>query len=70
MQRIGRRLTHLVRGDEGQAMVEAALVLPLMTFLVVGVIQLVMIQHARALTEYAAPGWCTTPTVNTCSTQH
>jgi hypothetical protein len=54
MQRIVRRLTHLVRGDEGQAMVEAALVLPLMTFLVVGVIQLVMIQHARVLTEYAA----------------
>jgi hypothetical protein len=35
-------------------MVESAIVLPLMVFLIVGVIQLVMMQHARIMTEYAA----------------
>ena len=40
--------------DEGQALVEGAIVLPAMTFLVIGIIQLVMIQHARVMTEYAA----------------
>lgn len=34
--------------------VEAALVLPLMTFLVLGIIQLTMMQHAKLMTEYAA----------------
>jgi hypothetical protein len=35
-------------------MVEAALVMPLMVFLILGVVQLTMIQHARIMTEYAA----------------
>lgn len=35
-------------------MVEAAIVLPVMTFIVVGTIQLLQIQQARVLTEYAA----------------
>ena len=35
-------------------MVESAIVMPLMTFLILGVIQLVMMQHARIMTEYAA----------------
>ncbi|MBK8479810.1 MAG: pilus assembly protein [Proteobacteria bacterium] len=42
------------RHEEGQAVVESLLVLPLLVFLVLGVIQLVMMQHARLMTEYAA----------------
>ena len=48
------RLRRLWRDEDGQALVEGALVLPAMTFLVIGIIQLVMIQHARVMTEYAA----------------
>ena len=40
--------------EGGQALVEAAIVIPLMTFLILGVIQLVMVQHAKIMTEYAA----------------
>ncbi len=39
---------------KGQAVVETAIVLPLMTFLILGVLQLAMIQHAKVMTEYAA----------------
>lgn len=42
------------RDESGQAMVESAIVIPLMVFLILGMIQLVMIQHARIMTEYAA----------------
>jgi len=35
-------------------MVESAMVIPLMTFLILGIIQLVMMQHAKVMTEYAA----------------
>lgn len=35
-------------------MVESLLVLPLLVFLILGVLQLVMMQHARLMTEYAA----------------
>jgi hypothetical protein len=35
-------------------MIESAIVIPLMTFLILGVLQLAMIQHARIMTEYAA----------------
>lgn len=42
-------------GDEsGQAIVEAALVLPAMIFLILMILQLTMLQHARIMTEYAA----------------
>lgn len=41
-------------GDEGQAVVEAAIVLPAMLVLVVCTIQLAMLHHARIMTEYAA----------------
>ncbi|MCB9555143.1 MAG: pilus assembly protein [Deltaproteobacteria bacterium] len=40
--------------DSGQAMVESALVMPLMLFLILGVVQLAMMQHARIMVEYAA----------------
>jgi len=35
-------------------MVEAAIVMPLMVFVILGIVQLTMIQHARIMTEYAA----------------
>jgi hypothetical protein len=47
-------LSRLRRDQSGQAMVESAIVIPLMIFLILGVIQLVMIQHAKIMTEYAA----------------
>ncbi len=42
------------RDDSGQVAVEGAIVLPAMTFLVLMVMQLTMVQHARIMTEYAA----------------
>lgn len=42
------------RDESGQAVVESAIVIPLMTFLILGMIQLAMLQHARIMTEYAA----------------
>src|SRR6478672_10248576 len=42
------------RADSGQAAVETALILPLMVFLVLGIIQLTSLQHAKLMTEYAA----------------
>ncbi len=42
------------RSESGQALVEAALVLPAMVFLVLMILQLTMVQHARIMTDYAA----------------
>src|SRR4051812_25888352 len=42
------------RGESGQAIVEAALVLPAMLFLILCAIQLAQMQQARLLAEYAA----------------
>lgn len=47
--RVGRR-----RGESGQVLVEAAIVMPAMTFLILCAIQVTMLQHARIMTEYAA----------------
>lgn len=44
------RMTH----DSGQAVVEAAIALPAMTFLILTIIQLTALQHARIMTDYAA----------------
>lgn len=41
-------------GESGQVMVEQALILPMMVFMVLGIIQLTMLQHARLATELAA----------------
>src|SRR5688500_4861563 len=40
--------------QSGQAAVESALVLPLMVFMVLGILQLTLIQQAKLMTEYAA----------------
>lgn len=50
-----RRRGRQARRDEGgQAVVESAIVIPLMTFLILGIVQLSMMQHARIMNEYAA----------------
>ncbi|WNG19465.1 TadE/TadG family type IV pilus assembly protein [Cystobacter fuscus] len=40
--------------ESGQAAVEAALIIPMMVFMVLGIIQLGMMYQARLMTEYAA----------------
>src|SRR3954454_5158913 len=52
--RTGPRWAPMRRGESGQAIVEAAFVLPAMIFLILCAIQLTQIQQARLLTEYAA----------------
>jgi hypothetical protein len=44
----------MARGEDGQAMVEAALVLPSFLLLLLGAIQLTILQQARLAAEYAA----------------
>lgn len=44
----------MLRRQSGQAVVEAALVLPAMVFLILMTIQLAMLQQARIMAEYAA----------------
>jgi TadE-like protein len=44
----------IIEKTKGQALVESVIVVPLMTFLILGVVQLAMIQHAKLMTEYAA----------------
>lgn len=43
-----------LKEDDGQSVVEGAIVLPAMIFLVLTVLQLTMVQHARIMTDYAA----------------
>ena len=44
----------MLRGEDGQAVVEAAIVLPAMVFLLLLALQLTQLQQARILAEYAA----------------
>jgi len=48
----------LVRAQRGQAAIETAIILPLMTFMVLGIIQLTMMQQAELMTQYAAYQAC------------
>jgi len=42
------------RSESGQVIVEQALIMPMMVFLILGIVQLTMLQHARIITDYAA----------------
>ncbi|MBI5549339.1 MAG: pilus assembly protein [Deltaproteobacteria bacterium] len=42
------------RGEQGQVVVEAALVFPSLLFLILGILQLTLMQQARLMVEYAA----------------
>ncbi|MDF1561745.1 MAG: TadE/TadG family type IV pilus assembly protein [Deltaproteobacteria bacterium] len=42
------------RGEDGQAMVESAIVIPMYVFLILGLLQLGLIHQARLMTKYAA----------------
>jgi len=44
----------LRRSETGQVMVETAITMPVMIFLVLGGLQIMMLQHGRIMTEYAA----------------
>lgn len=47
-----------IHGQGGQATVESAIILPLMIFMILGIIQLTMLQQAQLMTEYAAFSAC------------
>jgi hypothetical protein len=49
-ERAGRHVSR----EGGQSTVEAAIVMPAMVMLVLGILQLTMVQHARIMTDYAA----------------
>jgi hypothetical protein len=53
MRQVLGKLGQLRRRRPGQALVEAALTLPLTTFLILGSIQLFMMQQARLMADYA-----------------
>ncbi len=42
------------RTESGQALVETVVVMPVMVFLVLGALQIMMMEHGRIMTEYAA----------------
>ncbi|MEO0811440.1 MAG: TadE family protein [Myxococcota bacterium] len=42
------------RGERGQALVETAIIMPVMIFATLGALQLMLVQHGRIMTEYAA----------------
>lgn len=52
------RLRRTQRGQRGQALVETAIIMPVMLLAAMGALQLMFIQHARVLTEYAAFNAC------------
>ena len=47
-------MKRLTASNKGQAMVESAIIIPLMVAVMLSTLQLIMIQHARLMTEYAA----------------
>lgn len=54
MSQVLAKLRQLRKSRPGQALVEAALTLPLTTFLILGSIQLFLMQQARLMADYAA----------------
>ncbi len=51
---LAQTLLHGSREESGQALVEAAFVLPMMLFLILCILQLTLLQQARIMVEYAA----------------
>ncbi|HYV48966.1 MAG TPA: TadE family protein [Myxococcaceae bacterium] len=54
MRQVLAKLRRFRKSRPGQALVEAALTLPLTTFLILGTIQLFLMQQARLMADYAA----------------
>ncbi len=44
----------IIAKEKGQVLVESALVMPLMIFFTLGILQMILIQHARILADYSA----------------
>ena len=49
-----RRPLRRRRGQRGQILVETAIIMPIMIFFILGALQLVVLQHAKVVTHYAA----------------
>ncbi len=58
MKSLGSHTGRGRRGERGQALVETAIIMPVMIFAALGALQLMLVQHGRILTEYAA--YCAT----------
>ncbi len=52
--RSNNRATKICKNAKGQALVESAFVIPFMVFLILGIIQLTLMQQAKLMTKYAA----------------
>ncbi|MCK5690438.1 pilus assembly protein [Myxococcota bacterium] len=42
------------KNERGQVLVETAIIMPVVVFLILGALQIVLLQHGRVMTEYAA----------------
>lgn len=58
MKSLGSHSRRGRRGERGQALVETVIIMPVMIFAALGALQLMLVQHGRILTEYAA--YCAT----------
>jgi hypothetical protein len=56
--RIRRAVTRRRSDQSGQAAVESAIILPLMVFMLLGIVQLTMMHQARLMVDYAAYNAC------------
>lgn len=53
-QMLRRKIPRPVRRQRGQMLVETAIIMPIMIFVILGTLQLMLMQHAKVMTEYAA----------------